>query len=366
MVRRLREAGAIVIGKTHAPEVGQWPFTEGPSFGATRNPWSTAHTPGGSSGGAAAAVAAGLVPRRSGPTGPARSGSRPLDRTGRPQAAAGTDLDLARGRGLQRTDLLRASGPQRRRRRAPPRRGARQRRCRPSQARAAGGAVRRVGRARAAAAADRDLVRDPFGVSERRRPRAPRGDRGLCGAAPEMGHEVVPADPDMAWSGRRSPPRDGRVDALAEPEHRDRANLEPRTRTHARIGRLLSGLPLRASRAAESSLRRRLGRIFDRFDLVLHPDHGKAPGRGFFKHDGRGYWATSTASSAACPYGFAWNVVGWPGISVPAGIDRGGSADRGSAARARRRRGGTAGTRGLGRARGGGLRARRPTPRRDA
>jgi amidase len=35
---------------------------------------------------------------------------------------------------------------------------------------------------------------------------------------------------------------------------------------------------------------------------------------------GRGYWATSTAASATCPFAFAWNVVGWPGISVPAGL----------------------------------------------
>ncbi len=62
MVRRLREAGAILIGKTHAPEVGLWHFTETPLHGATRNPWNTDHTPGGSSGGAAAAVAAGVVP----------------------------------------------------------------------------------------------------------------------------------------------------------------------------------------------------------------------------------------------------------------------------------------------------------------
>ena len=61
MVRRLRRAGAVIIGKTNAPEVGQWPFTESPAFGITRNPWNLAHTPGGSSGGAAAAVAAGLV-----------------------------------------------------------------------------------------------------------------------------------------------------------------------------------------------------------------------------------------------------------------------------------------------------------------
>ena len=61
VVRRPGAAGAIVIGKTHAPEVGQWPSTESATFGVTRNPWSIGHTPGGSSGGAAAAVAGRLV-----------------------------------------------------------------------------------------------------------------------------------------------------------------------------------------------------------------------------------------------------------------------------------------------------------------
>ncbi|OEV03591.1 amidase family protein, partial [Streptomyces oceani] len=60
-VRRLRAAGAVVLGKTNTPELGQWPFTEGPAFGRTRNPWAPEHTPGGSSGGSAVAVAAGLV-----------------------------------------------------------------------------------------------------------------------------------------------------------------------------------------------------------------------------------------------------------------------------------------------------------------
>src|SRR5687768_11934736 len=61
VVRRLREAGAVIVGKTTTSEIGQWPFSEGPGFGITRNPWDLGHTPGGSSGGAAAAVAAGLV-----------------------------------------------------------------------------------------------------------------------------------------------------------------------------------------------------------------------------------------------------------------------------------------------------------------
>src|SRR5437660_5256040 len=61
-VARLKEAGAILIGKTTTPEFGHKCFTEAPLFGRTANPWDLARTPGGSSGGAAAAVAAGLAP----------------------------------------------------------------------------------------------------------------------------------------------------------------------------------------------------------------------------------------------------------------------------------------------------------------
>jgi amidase len=62
VVRRLREAGFVIVGKTNTPEFGTVAFTESELNGATRNPWNTELTPGGSSGGAAAALAAGLVP----------------------------------------------------------------------------------------------------------------------------------------------------------------------------------------------------------------------------------------------------------------------------------------------------------------
>lgn len=62
LVARLRAAGAIIFGKTTTPEFGVKGLTDGPSFGATRNPWNLDRTPGGSSGGAAAAVASGLGP----------------------------------------------------------------------------------------------------------------------------------------------------------------------------------------------------------------------------------------------------------------------------------------------------------------
>jgi len=61
-VHRLREAGAILIGKTTTPEFGHKPLTDSPLFGATRNPWDLSRTAGGSSGGAAAAVATGQGP----------------------------------------------------------------------------------------------------------------------------------------------------------------------------------------------------------------------------------------------------------------------------------------------------------------
>ena len=60
LVRRLRAAGAVIIGKTNCPELVIIGDTEGPAFGITRNPWNTDRSTGGSSGGSAAAVAAGL------------------------------------------------------------------------------------------------------------------------------------------------------------------------------------------------------------------------------------------------------------------------------------------------------------------
>ncbi len=62
VVRRVREAGFVIVGKTNTPEFGTVAFTESELNGATANPWNPKLTPGGSSGGAAAAVAAGLVP----------------------------------------------------------------------------------------------------------------------------------------------------------------------------------------------------------------------------------------------------------------------------------------------------------------
>lgn len=69
VVGRLRAAGAVVVGKTNTPEFGFKGVTDNPAYGHTANPWDTTRSPGGSSGGSAAAIAAGMVPLATGSDG---------------------------------------------------------------------------------------------------------------------------------------------------------------------------------------------------------------------------------------------------------------------------------------------------------
>lgn len=69
LVARLKAAGCVVVGKTNTPELGFKGDTANPRFGATKNPWNLERSPGGSSGGSAAAIAAGMVPLATGSDG---------------------------------------------------------------------------------------------------------------------------------------------------------------------------------------------------------------------------------------------------------------------------------------------------------
>ncbi|MFK0235409.1 amidase [Streptomyces vinaceus] len=319
-VRRLRAAGAIVIGKTQTPELGQWPCTEGPAFGDTRNPWNPAYTPGGSSGGSAAAVAAGLVPAALGSDGagsvriPAAwthlVGVKPqrgrVSTWPEPESFHGLTVNSVLARSVADAALLldAASGQHP------------ADRHRPAAPVSAVEAVRRPpGRLRIALSFGMAFTATPKSLDPEVRSAVER----LAGRLESLGHEVVPEDPRYGRIGLAFVPRaTGGVRDWAS-RVPDPGLLDPRTHGAVRTGRILGGLPLRASRRAETLLRRRIGEIFGRFDVVLTPTTATPPLR-IGALAGLGAMATDRAMIAACPYAWTWNVLGWPGVNIPAGF----------------------------------------------
>jgi len=95
VVRRLRAAGAVILGVTNGPELLLWPFTESAAHGITRNPWDLGRSPGGSAAAAGPRWRRASWARRWAPMGRARSGYQRLLRARRPQAAARSDLARA-------------------------------------------------------------------------------------------------------------------------------------------------------------------------------------------------------------------------------------------------------------------------------
>ncbi|MFJ3637375.1 amidase [Streptomyces sp. NPDC090112] len=318
-VRRLRAAGAVVVGKTQTPELGQWPFTEGGAFGATRNPWNPEHTPGGSSGGSAAAVAAGLVPAALGSDGagsvriPAAwthlVGVKPqrgrISTWPEPESFNGLTVNGVLARTVADAALLldAASGPHP---------GDLHRPARISAVEAASRTPRRL---RIALSFGMAFTATPKSLDPQVRSAVER----LAGRLESLGHEVVPEDPRYGPIGLTFVPRatSGVRDWAARVP--DPALLDPRTHEAVRTGRILGGAVLRASRRAEPVLRRRVGEIFGRFDVVLTPTTATAALR-VGALAGLGAMATDRAMIAACPYAWTWNVLGWPGVNVPAGF----------------------------------------------
>lgn len=322
-VRRLRAAGAVIVGKTTTPELGQWPFTEGEAFGVTRNPWHRGHTPGGSSGGSAAAVAAGCVAAALGSDGagsvripaawtnlvgikPQRgristwpdpepfNGLTCLGPLAREVADAAYLLDAVAG--SHEADLHRPESH-----REP---------LLAAAERADPGRRLRVALSLAVPFSGAPASLDP-------RLEARIGEIGAALAA--AGHEVEAADPAYGLVGLSFVPRATHGIAQWVERLPEEAELDRRTRGAARTGRLLGGPTLAVARAAEGLFRRRIGRIFERFDVVLAPTTAQPPPPiGTF--DGLSGWQTDKRVVAACPYTWPWNVLGWPAVNVPAGF----------------------------------------------
>jgi amidase len=320
IVRRLREAGAIPIGKTTLPELAICGFTETATWGVTRNPWDPQRTPGGSSGGSAAAVAAGLVPIALATDG---AGSIRI-----PAASCGlVGLKPQRGRVSLAPDIQHWNGLS---------------------------VYNCVSRSVLDTALWLDLVgggsEEPGAPARPERPfvesaRTPPGRLRIAwstapprAAAPptvdeiakgavtgtaellrSLGHEVGQRDPEWGGIGNNITPRylRGIAEDFARVPHPER--LERRTRGFARLGRLIPDGLFERARQAERADAARVNAIFDTHDVLMTPVMGGTalPVR---RWEGRGALQTVLGMSRFYPYCVPWNHLGNPAMSVPAGF----------------------------------------------
>ncbi|MBE6480893.1 MAG: amidase [Actinomyces ruminicola] len=323
VVRRLRQAGAVIVGRTNMPEFGQFPVGESAHHGDCLNPWDLARSPGGSSAGSAVAVATGAVPVAMGSDGggslriPAsacgvlglkptrgRVSSAPLaehwfglacfgaiTRTARDLAAV---MDVITGN--EAVDRWRLPPPPRRfidAADAPPRR------------------LRIL------------LAANAVMPGARPAPPVARAVHGLAAHLRELGHDVrktrvawpVPTAPFLAlyFAGMHA--------EAQQVEHPER--LEPRTRTSVRVGSLIPAAAVRAALRRAERIRVGVEAAFGSADLLMLPTLLDLPGGA---HDlrGRGWAAALLSSTPVVSNTAIFNVSGHPAMSIPAGMSPGG------------------------------------------
>jgi amidase len=316
VVRRLRDAGAIIVGKTTMPELGLGPFTESITWGVTRNPGDLERTPGGSSGGSAAAVAAGLVPAAIGVDGagsiriPAaccgvfglkpQSGRVPRwphDRDGSHWQCFGP-LTRSVLDGAIVFDVIQgpaATGEpagqfERAARGSPPR--------------------LRVAVSEAFPAGTRGTLSEDVRVAL----------RGTAELLSSLGHRVVERDIDFRV--RDNPVIVGLMfrairNFVQEVEQPQR--LERRSRALARPGALITDGIRERLLEAEGRLRERLGRLFAEHDVLMTPVMSQ-PAVPAGVMEGRGATVTYLWETGWVPFNVLWNSTGQPAVSVPAGF----------------------------------------------
>lgn len=320
VVRRLREAGAIIVGLTLLPEMAICGFTESATYGVTRNPWNPQRTPGGSSGGSGAAVAAGLVPIASAGDG---AGSIRI-----PAASCGLfGLKPSRGR----VSL------------APQVEGWRGLAVEGCLSRSvldtalwldivAGGSAE----AEAPPPPDRpfvELAKSPPGkLRVAHSTLAPRAlmpptvsddaKQAVADAAEllrSLGHDVTPRDPDWGSIGDTISARflKGVAETVEEVPHPER--LERRTRGFGRLGKILPEWLYQQAIARRPAEQARVNAIFDSVDVLVMPVMGGTalPVR---RWEGKGALQTVMGMSRFYPYCVPWNHLGNPAMAVPAGF----------------------------------------------
>ncbi|HEX3214351.1 MAG TPA: amidase family protein [Actinomycetota bacterium] len=304
LVRRLREAGALLVGKTNVPELCLWPFNESEAFGDSRNPWSLDHTPGGSSGGSAAAVASAMVP-----IGLATDGGgsirMPASNCGLVGIKPGPGVVPFPAGGVSTWSGMSEFGPLA---------------TTVADLGLALDVLAATGTYRAVAPPDRPLrvgfSAKPPAAGVRVHPEVRAAMEAVARVLADAGHQVEATDPP--WRNSDVPPFLQRV-FYGCAEDTDRLPwdaLEDRTRAEARVGRLLR----RARPAPAGPPERVVARYrawFEDHDLLLTPTLATPPLRvGAYR--GKGLARTLLGLTGYMPFCPPFNLVGFPAASVPA------------------------------------------------
>ncbi|MSO41745.1 MAG: amidase [Solirubrobacterales bacterium] len=322
IVRRLRSAGAIVLGKTNLPELAICGFTESKTWGVTRNPWNLDHTPGGSSGGSAAAVAAGLAPaaHASDGAGSIRIPSALCGLFGlKPQRNRVTFAPFGEHwKGMSVNgfvtrsvvdqalllDTVIAEGSTKSP--APP----------PLSRTLSEAAAEPPGKLRIAISTKPPRVAAPPKVTNA----VEAAVSAMGDVLRSLGHEVYERDPAYGMIGNAITPRylgGIREDVKGVPNP-DR--LESRTRGFGRLGATVTGGQIRRAIARGDRDAERIAESLGNPDVFVTPTTGSLPldaGR----WEGKGALRTLMGMSAWYPFAPVWNHTGQPAASIPAGWD---------------------------------------------
>src|SRR3984885_11036846 len=313
-VRRLRAAGAVIIGKTNVPELMIFPFTESLTFGATRNPWNPQRSPGGSSGGSGAAVAAGLAPLALGSDGGGsirvpsswcglfglkpqrdRVSLEPHDNAWYGLSVNGPIARSVRDAALFLDATTTIPGPE---------------------GEFVGAATRDPGTLRIALSTKIPTLPQRVGREEL------AAVEGAGALLRDLGHQVITADPEYPLASLYASflPRYLRginddAEAQAHPER-----LEARTRNVARMGSFFSDRRMAAVRALEERVSAKIQSIFDEVDVVITPGTADGPSRiGAYRR--RGAVSALLLVAQQVPSFAPWTVTGQPAAVVPWDFD---------------------------------------------
>jgi amidase len=322
IVRRLREAGATIIGKTNLPELAICGFTESPTWGETRNPWDTSRTCGGSSGGSGVAVAAGMsaIAHATDGAGSIRYPAAFCGLFGlKPQRNRislwpdrehwyGLSVSGCVSRTVMDTALYLdvMSGPEKGDFDSPP----------PLERPLVEAARTSPGKLRIACTTQ-------TATPVKKAPEVLAAYNETIELLRSLGHEVTEAAPAYSRARFDFFPmyfRGIRDEALSMP-HPER--LSAQTKGFVRTGRLFSDRRMLKVKDRMPAAAAKIQELFRDYDALLTPATAELPFE-IGRWRGQGALRTLNGMANAFPYGFRWNYTGQPAATIPAGFTEGG------------------------------------------